>query len=160
LPLGLIAQGLFFEAKLTTQTLIGIDPGNDTGVAIYDPATRQISVQTLKGNAYIVFLQVVAASDAIVYFEDSREISSVYSAAGKKRAVSNKISRNVGMIDEKCRTIEELCAARWISYVSVSPKSKGAKLNAAQFQARTGLKMVTNQHERDAVMLIINQIKN
>ncbi len=70
----------------------------------------------------------------------------------KSRPAALKMARNVGEIDAWCRLIVATCADLGIDAHGISPKQKGAKLDAAQFAAKTGWCGKSNAHERDAAM--------
>ena len=82
-------------------------------------------------------------------FEDSRLQSHTWSKA-PSRAVAAKMARNVGEIDAWCRLITAICERQSVAAHGISPKGKGAKRTAAQFELLTGWAKRCNQHERDA----------
>lgn len=130
-------------------TIIGLDPGKFTGVAIFtNGALTELRTTTPHG--------VAALLDEIqpdrVVFEDSRLTRATWSR-GVSPAAIRKIARNVGQIDAWCSQLVELCAARGIVAHGISPKGKGAKLNAAQFMKLTGYAGRSNEHERDSAMV-------
>ena len=136
--------------KTNRATIIGIDPGVQTGVAIYIRG-KLSELQTIAPHEIGELLDDV--SPGLVIFEDSRLQSHVWTAAGTSRNAAIKIGRNVGQIDQQCIIIEALCDKRGISCVGISPLKKGAKLSAEAFKIVTGWGRRTNQHERDAAML-------
>lgn len=126
--------------------VIGIDPGAKTGIAIYrNGLLRELA--TLPPEQIEVW--VLHVNPALVVYEDSRRQSAVFSRGTNHRAAL-KIARNVGEIDQICRSIERLCEVLGIECVGVSPREKGAKLNAAQFRHLTGWTRRSNEHQRDA----------
>ncbi|MEY4427213.1 MAG: hypothetical protein RL535_1511 [Pseudomonadota bacterium] len=124
--------------------ILGVDPGVSTGIAIYRGG-ELILLETIH-PAYIGGF--INESSGVV-FEDSRLQSRVWSAAASK-AASCKIARNVGEIDAWCRLITELCERKGIPALGISPKAKGAKMDADAFAKLTGWDRRSNQHERDA----------
>lgn len=128
--------------------LIGIDPGKQTGIAVYHDG---VLVQ-LRTVSPIEVAEVLRESGATrVVMEDSRLQSAVFPRAVGPRAML-KIARNVGEIDQICRRIEAVCETAGIELIRVSPQRKGAKLNAARFREITGWTGRSNQHERDSAM--------
>lgn len=129
--------------------IIGIDPGVNTGLAF-------ISNGMLIDLAAIHPLDIVENlkdfSPARVVFEDSRLTSPVW-GRGTSAAARIKIARNVGQVDMVCGLIVTACERLGIPAHGISPKGKGAKLNAAQFKEVTGWTGKSNQHERDACMV-------
>ena len=130
-------------------TLIGIDPGASTGFAVYHNGVlcelRTIAPWELPAEL------ACHGADRVVY-EDSRLTSPVWSR-GTNAAARIKIARNVGQVDAWCSLIVAVCGELGIPAHGISPKNKGAKLDAAQFARMTGWAGRCNQHERDAAMV-------
>jgi len=124
--------------------ILGIDPGVSTGIAMYE-AGKLTLLETIHPADLVAFINEATG----VVFEDSRLQSRVWSTAASK-AASCKIARNVGEIDAWCRLITELCGRKNIPALGISPKSKGAKMDADAFCKMTGWVTRSNQHERDA----------
>ena len=129
--------------------IVGIDPGSQTGVAIFtNGALTELRTTTPNG--------VAALLDEIqperVVFEDSRLTKATW-GRGVSPAALRKIARNVGQIDACCSQLVDLCAVRGIVAHGISPKGKGAKVTAEKFMRLTGYAGRTNQHQRDAAMV-------
>lgn len=127
-------------------TIIGIDPGKFTGVAIFTNGALT-ELRTADPSGVAALLDEIQP-DRVV-FEDSRLTRATWSR-GVSPAAMRKIARNVGQIDAWCSQLVDLCAARGIVAHGISPKNKGAKLNAAQFKLLTGWVGSSNEHQRDA----------
>lgn len=130
--------------------VLGIDPGLQSGVAIYANGALN-ELMTAQPKHVEHYIKSVNAG--LVVFEDSRLQSTVFAAPNAGPRVRLKVARNIGEIDAQCREIEALCAALGIRCIGVSPRAKGKKLNAAEFAALTGWEYRTNQHQRDAAMV-------
>ena len=130
-------------------TIIGIDPGKATGIAIYRDAAL-CELRTVRPEQVEAVLMEVRPRRVV--FEDSRQQSAVFNRGANPRATL-KIARSVGEIDQLCRQIESLCARLGIECVGVSPLRKGSKLDAPRFAALTGWTGRTNPHVRDAAMV-------
>ena len=128
-------------------TIIGIDPGAKTGVAIFIGG-KLTELRTTTPNGVAALLDEIQPERVV--FEDSRLTSPTW-ARGVSPAAMRKIARNVGQVDAWCSQLVDLCAARGIVAHGISPKGKGAKLNAVRFAEMTGWEGRTNQHCRDAV---------
>lgn len=129
--------------------VLGIDPGINTGVAVFIDGrlTRLETIHPAEVAAYIE-----KAQPARVVFEDSRLQSHVWTNS-HSRAAAAKMSRNVGEVDAWCRLIAHACGKLGIPAHGVSPKGKGAKMDADSFRELTGWQGRTNAHERDAAMV-------
>jgi len=129
--------------------VIGIDPGVNTGVALFTNG-KLLSLQTIQP---IDIQDCVKRSFAdLIVFEDSRLQSAVWIPSASK-AVANNIARKIGQVDALCSLIEETCNRYEIKFMRVSPKEKGGKINAEDFNKITGWSGRSNQHERDAAMV-------
>ncbi|MGL4490889.1 MAG: hypothetical protein ACRCU5_15725 [Rhizobiaceae bacterium] len=134
--------------------IIGIDPGQNTGVAIFDGGklVELLTIEPADLGMVISGFSIDGAPDRVV-FEDSRLQSHVWVEPKANRSSAIKIARNLGQIDAWCKFIAVLCARAKVDSHGISPKSKGSKLNAAQFKAVTGWAGKSNQHERDGAMV-------
>ena len=128
--------------------ILGIDPGANTGLA-YFTLGKLMWVRTCEP---VGLDMLIVAVDRVI-FEDCRLTSHVYTAKNVSKAAALKVARNIGEIDAWCSLIVAICEKRKIPAIGISPKNKGAKLNAAQFEAATGWSGRSNQHERDAAMV-------
>jgi hypothetical protein len=130
-------------------TVIGIDPGSNTGIAIFHDGVLSalLTIEPWELPAEIA----TWGADRVV-FEDSRLTSPVWSRKTTPEA-RLKIARNVGQVDAWCNLITAICGELGIPAHGISPKGKGAKLDAEQFAARTGWVGRCNQHERDAALV-------
>lgn len=129
--------------------VLGIDPGAHTGVATF--VDGKLSDLETVGPHQIERL-IRGRQPARVVFEDSRLQSHTWSK-GKGAAATAKVARNVGQIDAWCVLITAICGELGIQAHGISPKAKGAKLNAEQFKAATGWEGPSNEHNRDACMV-------
>lgn len=129
--------------------VLGIDPGQNTGMALYSENTI-IELFTIQP---IGLLDVIYQYEPeIVIYEDSRLQSHVWTGPMPK-AAAMKVARNLGQIDAWCSLIVEICAKRHIPCRGISPKDKGAKVDSKRFKEVTGWIGKSNQHERDAAMV-------
>jgi hypothetical protein len=129
--------------------VIGLDPGKQTGVAVFDGG-QLTRIFTTSPDRLMELLD--DNKPDVVVFEDSRMQGHTWSR-NTSPAGMRKIARNVGQIDAWCELILHLCAHRNIAVVSVSPKGKGRKIGASAFAMNTGWVARTNQHGRDAAMV-------
>lgn len=126
--------------------VIGVDPGQHTGIATYHDGKLTI-LKTIKPHQ---MRDAIVGADMVV-FEDSRLTSFMFNTVNSRPAAL-KMARNVGQIDAWCSLIDAICEEAGIKAYGISPKQKGAKLNAEQFESVTGWMQGSNQHVRDAAM--------
>jgi hypothetical protein len=129
--------------------VVGIDPGQNTGTALYSNG-KLVILQTIEPIDIQTFIRACAFD--LIVFEDSRLQSAVWIPSASK-AVANNIARKIGQVDALCSIIEDTCERYNIKYMRVSPKAKGGKMNAEDFNNLTGWTGRSNQHERDAAMV-------
>ncbi len=129
--------------------ILGIDPGSNTGVATIING-ELLHLRTVDPVGIEEAIRM--ANPQRVIFEDSRLQTHTWTQA-KTRAAALKMARNVGEIDAWCKLIVATCEKLGIPCHGISPKGKGAKLDARQFEAATGWTGPSNEHTRDAAMV-------
>ena len=127
-------------------TIIGIDPGANTGIAVFTGGKLE-TLHTISPHQIADFLRSSGAGRVI--FEDSRLTSYVFTTV-KSRPVALNMARKVGQVDAWCTLIVAVCGDLGIPAHGVSPKGKGAKLDAKAFARMTGWLAARNEHCRDA----------
>jgi hypothetical protein len=130
-------------------TILGIDPGKHTGVAVFHKG-QLTELRTTDPSGVAALLDEIQPERVV--FEDSRLTRATW-GRGVSPAALRKIARNVGQIDAWCTQLVDLCAARGIVAHGISPKGKGAKVSAVEFMKLTGFAGRSNQHQRDAAMV-------
>lgn len=131
--------------------VIGIDPGVNMGLAIYKDA-KLVELMTIEPIGLAEIFSIYAGDPLFVAFEDSRLQSHVWVPSQSKGVAAN-IARKIGMVDAWCYMIERYCESYDVAYMRISPKAKGEKLNAQDFNRITHWEGKSNQHERDAAMV-------
>ena len=131
--------------------VIGIDPGVNTGMAVYEDGELAL-LKTIEPHQIGLVLSQYEAEPLFLVFEDSRLQSHVWLPSQSKGVAAN-IARKVGMVDAWCYLIERVCEDYNIAYMRVSPKAKGGKIDAELFKKVTRWDKRSNQHERDAAIV-------
>jgi len=134
--------------------ILAIDPGYTTGFALFEGGKLCVMEDDNLAGAVNFLIKDAHFYDLII-IEDSRLQANIFSASGEKnRQKSLKIARDVGRIDAICAIFTGICETRGVKVVSISPRSKGAKLKHEEFVQVTGWdKGRTSQHCRDAAMV-------
>ena len=133
------------------KVVVGIDPGNKTGIAFFTLDDKLILVETKTIHPLDVGAEIEDVN--AVYIEDSRLQKAIFCHPSQKVAYS----RSVGQVDARCSDIEEICKRKGIKFVGISPKEKGKKISKDEFMRIFGCvsnKSGSNQHERDAAMVV------
>ena len=129
--------------------ILGIDPGSNTGLATYIGG-KLVHLDTIAPVE--IAARIELARPTRVVFEDSRLLSYTWTTI-KSRPAALKMARNVGEVDALCKLIVAVCEQFSIPAHGISPKGKGAKVGAAEFERITGWTARSNEHERDGAMV-------
>lgn len=131
--------------------MVGIDPGVNTGFAIWSRTDRTLlAVETLG---------IVEAMQRIRIMHDHEELHSVVFEDARLRiwfgTKGKEALQGAGSIKRDCSIWAEFLAGlEGVPFRPVSPRGKGAKVDAARFAKLTGWKGRTSEHARDAAMLV------
>ena len=131
-------------------TYVGIDAGTHTGIAVWEKTSRRLSLQTLpihKAMELIKHLHEEAGDHLFVRFEDAR-LRQWFGKAGRDQLQgAGSIKRDSAIWDDYLKDLG-------VAYQAVAPKQNRTKLSATQFKAITKYTQKTNEHSRDAAMLV------
>jgi len=136
--------------------LIGIDTGVNTGFAVaVDEGNggKLIHVKCLTITMAMVevvnYINAYGRSDIKLFIEDAR--LRTWFTGGREKA------QGVGSIKRDAQIWEEWCKENEINYLMVHPKANVTKLKAIAFKKLTQWTEVTNEHSRDAAMLVFGR---
>ncbi len=127
--------------------VMGIDPGEQTGVAQYLDGILSELFTTSPAQYGAVLADY---KPDLLVVEDSRLQSHVFTGPKESPAARLKIARNIGMVDGFCSILTRMAEILEIPMIGVSPLGKGVKINAYQLATIMGWTGRSNQHERDA----------
>lgn len=131
--------------------ILGIDPGAKTGLATFEAGVL-LALETIQ-PVHLERTIRAAAPDRVIY-EDSRLQTRAWTAHSKAhKGAALATARDLGQVDAWCSLIVAICGELNIPVHGISPAAKGPKRSAANFEAYTGWKSRSNQHERDAAMV-------
>lgn len=136
--------------------VVGIDPGVTTGYAEWDAAARRfVVVSGLKIHVAMWSVLALAKDGRLshVVFEDAR----LRSWFGEQRGSKDDVARlqGAGSVKRDSAIWSEFLADAGITSRGISPRHKGKKVAADEFQRVTGWVGKTNEHGRDAGMLVV-----
>jgi hypothetical protein len=134
-----------------TRYIVGIDPGVNTGFALWGVELQKIEeVSTLGIVEAMLRVQRIKGAGTLhmVIFEDAR-LRTWFGSKGREAL------QGAGSIKRDCQVWAEWLAYLGCAYKAVSPQSKGAKVDAEQFKRLTGWTGRTSEHGRDAAMLVL-----
>lgn len=136
---------------------IGIDTGTHTGVCVWDCKRGEIvklECMAIHEALFLVQEYITKAKNndelqrLIVRVEDARQRTWYGERSYAKLQGAGSVKRDSTIWDDYLKSTG-------VPYNMVSPARNATKLDARQFKARTGYKQQTNEHERDAAMLVV-----
>ena len=133
--------------------LIGIDPGVNTGLAVSKDGklTRVDSVKIHEAMEYLRMLTLCVNQKTLkVFIEDARKRGCDPKTAAVK-------AQGAGSVKRDCKIWEDFLIDSGINFVLVPPQQNNTKLTADQFKKITKWQGRTNEHARDAAMLIFKR---
>lgn len=128
---------------------IGIDAGTHTGVAIWDKQEKRfVKIVTTSILKAIDIVRRYNIEDEVqVRIEDARK-RNWFGNAGRERL------QGAGSVKRDCAIWEEFLNDEKIPYMLIAPKNNSTKMSADSFSRLTGYSGRTNEHNRDAAMLV------
>lgn len=138
---------------------IGIDTGVHTGLAIWDGKDRRfLSIELLKIHRAMDVVEALAKAnpgEVRARVEDARLRKWIPNMG----SIRNEIGRakGAGSVERDCSIWEDFLADINVPCEMVAPKNNVTKLRQEAFSNLTGWSQRTNEHERDAAMLVFGK---
>lgn len=137
---------------------IGIDPGKNTGIAVWDTVTQTfLEIATVKIHAalLIVIAQTASVEKIKVYFEDARQRQYL----PRERNTSEYRGKLMGAGSVKRDSViwQDALTDWGIPFEMVPPRAGATKWDAETFARITGYKGRTSNHARDAALLVFGR---
>lgn len=139
------------ERRKTYRYYIGIDTGVATGLCVWSKFDQKIR--------HIATVKIHVAMDAVKYWheankggifvrvEDARK-RNWFGTSGREQL------QGAGSIKRDAKIWEDFLEDLGVDYEMVAPKNNKTKLDAGMFKKITRCTVVTNEHSRDAAMLV------
>lgn len=130
---------------------IGVDVGVNTGIAIYMKESKLFSlVSSCKIHEAMEIVKKNYAAyggSLFVRFEDAR-LRKWFGHSGREKL------QGAGSVKRDSKIWEDFLNDLGISFEMVAPSQNTTKLTSLKFKRITGYKLKTNEHGRDAAMLV------
>jgi len=132
------------------KVVIGIDPGVNTGFAVADcgKLIRVESMSAVEAEEMVLQTMIDNGGKLFVRFEDAR-MRQWFGSKGREAL------QGAGSIKRDCARWQEFLEHHNIPHARIAPKANRTKLTADQFKRITGWQGRTNEHARDAAMLVV-----
>lgn len=130
---------------------IGIDTGVNTGFAVWNKQEKKFEVVTtmLIHQAMKEVEALHEKNTIFVRVEDARK-RKWFGAAGREQL------QGAGSIKRDAKIWEDFLSDIGVNHEMVAPAKNRTKLDAEMFKKYTGWENPTNEHSRDAAMLVFN----
>lgn len=136
---------------MTQLLVIGIDPGTVTGFAMWDArAQRLLAVESWK--LHIAMRLVEQADHPFVIFEDARQRKIFSKMDQEQQRYGAAVREGVGSVKRDCSIWEEFLTDLQVPFKARPPIA--TKWSSRQFEMVTKWKGRTNEHARDAGMIV------
>lgn len=128
--------------------VIGIDSGVQTGFAVWSPSEKKLLVvSTEMIHIALERVKFYARAGALVRVEDAR-------LAKYGRQMDAYKLRGAGSVMRDAKIWEDFLTDLKIPFEMLRPRKEFTKLSADTFRRMTGYLETTNEHGRDAAMLV------
>ena len=134
---------------------IGIDPGKETGFAVWDHDARYLAEVTTMSITQAMervrmMADVLGRENIRLYIEDARQRKWFGNSGPEKWKGAGSIRRDCTIWDDFCRELGLECQM-------MAPCRGCTKLNASKFKALTKWQGRTTEHARDAAMIVFGR---
>ena len=139
-----------------TKILIGIDTGVNTGFAVAADRGNGGELEQVESLSITQAMEKVkelieqwGISNVCLYIEDARQRT--WFTGGREKA------QGVGSVKRDAQIWEDWCNEQGLNYLMIHPAANATKTKADVFKKRTGWVERTNEHARDAAMLVFKR---
>jgi len=142
---------------MTYKYYLGIDPGVKTGICIYSNEDKQIRrldcIKIHDAMETVKFWHAAWPGKVFVRFEDARQRKWVPWQKNEKAERGRR--EGAGSVKRDCGIWEDYLKSVGVPFEMVPPKNNKTKVTADYFKKLTGWMEKTNEHCRDAAMLVV-----
>lgn len=131
--------------------VIGIDPGTTTGFALWNAERRELlAVESWKIHLAMKLVESLKADKPLVIFEDARSMR----ISGGKTFGKEERLQGVGSVKRDSSIWEDFLEDLGVPYQARMWKPGTTKWSAEEFKRVTGWAQKTNNHARDAAVIV------
>jgi hypothetical protein len=136
------------EGAVMSNLIVGIDPGVNTGFAIWNCEKKEF--EEIGSRGIVSAMQIIRwkISDIkFIRFEDARQRKWF-----DKKGI--EALQGAGSIKRDCKIWQEFCEYHKFKYEMIKPQKNQTKWTSEYFKKVTGWTGRTNEHGRDAAVLV------
>lgn len=158
---GWSTPGLYHKSKPMKKYKywIGIDTGVNTGMCIWDSQIKKIialeTMGILEAQAFLSGFFIKDKSQFFLRLEDARLRKWIPHQKTEKAERGRR--EGAGSVKRDTQIWEDFCQMQGIDYELVPPKNNKTKVTAEYFRMITKWQDKTNEHARDAAMLVFGK---
>lgn len=142
-----------FKEKKQYDFLIGIDCGVNTGFAVYSKIDKKIvEIDSYKIHYALTRITYWSKFSILVRVEDARLRTWIPQQKNEKAERGRR--EGAGSVKRDATIWQDFLEDSGIDFEMVAPKHNKTKIGADYFKKVTGYTSQTNQHARDAAMLV------
>ncbi|NNH36546.1 hypothetical protein HLH12_13585 [Acinetobacter sp. NIPH 2377] len=144
--------------------LIGIDTGVHTGFAVAFDHGEGGVLQNVESLSITQAMQSVLEfedehdlKDIMLYIEDARQRKWFGNMDERQAKSGAGVREGIGSVKRDAQIWEDWCTEQGLNFKMIHPAANATKMKAAEFTRKTGWTGRTNEHARDAAMLVFKR---
>ncbi|MDC4276263.1 hypothetical protein NQ637_17695 [Acinetobacter baumannii] len=146
------------------KVLIGVDTGVHTGFAVAIDQGKGGKLQDVSSltitqamSKVLELVDVHGKANIMLYIEDARLRTWFGNADARQARSGAGVREGIGSVKRDAQIWEDWCKEQGLNYKMVHPATNKTKTDAKYFLKLTGWAKRTNEHARDAAMLVFGR---
>jgi len=147
-----------------SKVLIGVDTGVHTGFAVAIDLGKGGELQDVSSltitqamSRVLELVELHGKANIMLYIEDAR-LRTWFGNADSRQARSGAgVREGIGSVKRDAQIWEQWCLEQGLNYKMIHPAANKTKTDAKYFLKLTGWAKRTNEHARDAAMLVFGR---
>jgi len=147
-----------------SKILIGVDTGVHTGFAVAIDQGKGGELQdvgsltiTQAMSKVLELVDVHGKANIMLYIEDARLRTWFGNADARQARSGAGVREGIGSVKRDAQIWEDWCKEQGLNYKMIHPAANKTKTDAKYFLKLTGWAKRTNEHARDAAMLVFGR---
>lgn len=146
------------------KVLIGVDTGVHTGFAVAIDQGKGGELQDVSSltitqamSRVLELVELHGMSNIMLYIEDARLRTWFGNADARQARSGAGVREGIGSVKRDAQIWEQWCLEQGLKYKMIHPAANKTKTDAKYFLKLTGWAKRTNEHARDAAMLVFGR---